>query len=50
MMLEYLGHPEAGKAIEAAVREAISNNEITQDLGGPLSTEQAGAAIRRRLV
>lgn len=49
MMLEYLGHPQAGKAIEAAVRGAISNHETTQDLGGKLSTEEAGAAIRARL-
>jgi 3-isopropylmalate dehydrogenase len=49
MMLEYLGHPEAGKAVEAAVRDSISNDETTQDLGGALSTKQAGDAILRRL-
>jgi 3-isopropylmalate dehydrogenase len=49
MMLEYLGHPAASKAIEAAVRDAIANNETTRDLGGTLSTKQAGEAIRRRL-
>jgi len=31
--------------IEDAVRSAISANETTRDLGGQLSTEQAGAAI-----
>jgi isocitrate/isopropylmalate dehydrogenase len=49
MMVEYLGYPEAGKAIEAAVRGAVSQNETTQDLGGALSTKQAGDAILRRL-
>ncbi|MGH9971514.1 MAG: 3-isopropylmalate dehydrogenase [Pyrinomonadaceae bacterium] len=49
MMLEYLGYPGAAKAIEAAVRGAISNSETTRDLGGKLSTVQAGEAIRRRL-
>jgi 3-isopropylmalate dehydrogenase len=50
MMVEYLGYPEAGKAIEAAVRGAVSQNETTKDLGGTLSTKQAGDAILRRLV
>jgi 3-isopropylmalate dehydrogenase len=49
MMLEYLGFNEASKAVEAAVRDAIVANETTQDLGGSLSTEEAGAAIRERL-
>ncbi len=49
MMLEYLGNKKASQAIETAVREAISNNETTRDLGGSLSTEQAGAAICGRL-
>jgi 3-isopropylmalate dehydrogenase len=49
MMVEYLGYPEAGKAIEAAVRGAVSQHETTPDLGGALSTKQAGDAILRRL-
>jgi len=49
MMVEYLGYPEAGKAIEAAVRGAVSRNETTPDLGGALSTKQAGDAILRWL-
>lgn len=50
MMLDYFGYVEASKAIEAAVRSSIAENETTQDLGGDLSTEQAGEAICRRLV
>jgi 3-isopropylmalate dehydrogenase len=49
MMLEYLGYQSESRAIEEAVRLAISANETTQDLGGQLSTEQAGMAIARRL-
>jgi 3-isopropylmalate dehydrogenase len=49
MMLEYLGNKKASQAIERAVAAAIANNETTRDLGGGLSTEQAGTAIRQRL-
>ena len=49
MMLEYLGFQTLSKTIEDAVRATISANETTRDLGGQLSTEQAGAAIVARL-
>lgn len=49
MMLEYLGFQNLSKEIEEAVRAAVSANETTRDLGGQLSTEQAGAAIMARL-
>ena len=49
MMLEYLGLQNLSHEIEAAVRAAISANETTRDLGGQLSTEQAGSAIIARL-
>ncbi len=49
MMLEYLGFNDASAAVEHAVREAVVANETTRDLGGSLSTEQAGEAIRKRL-
>jgi 3-isopropylmalate dehydrogenase len=45
MMLEYLGFQTESEAIEVAVREAVSANETTTDLGGDLSTEQAGSAL-----
>jgi isocitrate/isopropylmalate dehydrogenase len=48
-MLEYLGFQTLSNEIEDAVRGAISANETTRDLGGQLSTEQAGAAITARL-
>ena len=49
MMLEYLGNKNASQAIESAVRESVLSNETTRDLGGSLSTEQAGNAICQRI-
>src|ERR1043166_3798626 len=49
MMLEYLGFQTLSDEIEEAVRGAVSANETTKDLGGELSTEQAGTAIIARL-
>jgi 3-isopropylmalate dehydrogenase len=49
LMLEYLGHAEAAAALERAVRESIAAGETTRDLGGPLSTAEAGESIRRRI-
>ena len=49
MMLEYLGNKEASQAIEKAVRDSILNNETTRDLGGNLSTSEAGSAICKRI-
>lgn len=50
MMLEYLGFDSASQAVESAVREAVKQGETTRDLGGTLSTAEAGTAIRRRIV
>jgi 3-isopropylmalate dehydrogenase len=49
MMLEYLGFDQASEAVEKAVAGAIAGHETTRDLGGMLSTTEAGAAIRRRI-
>jgi 3-isopropylmalate dehydrogenase len=49
MMLEYLGFDEASEAVEKAVAGAVSQKETTRDLGGTLTTEEAGAAIRQRM-
>lgn len=49
MMLEYLGHVDASRAIETAVRFSINERQTTRDLGGNLSTAEAGAAIRSRV-
>ncbi|HZH32019.1 MAG TPA: 3-isopropylmalate dehydrogenase [Pyrinomonadaceae bacterium] len=49
MMLEYLGFESASEAVEAAVGACVSAGETTRDLGGTLSTKEAGEAIRRRI-
>ena len=49
MMLEYLGQQKASEAVQQAVAEAIAANETTRDLGGTLSTAEAGAAISKRI-
>jgi 3-isopropylmalate dehydrogenase len=49
LMLEYLGHAEAARAVERAVAEAIEAGETTRDLGGRLSTTEAGASVRGRV-
>jgi 3-isopropylmalate dehydrogenase len=49
MMLEYLGHGEAARAVEEAVGACVRERETTRDLGGSLSTSEAGEAVRRRL-
>ncbi|HEV2761735.1 MAG TPA: 3-isopropylmalate dehydrogenase [Pyrinomonadaceae bacterium] len=49
MMLEYLGHTGAARAVERAVRASIAEGRTTRDLGGSLSTTEAGAVIRERV-
>ena len=49
MMLEYLGLQTESRDIEVAVKAAIAAGETTKDLGGSLSTEQAGVSIAGRL-
>jgi 3-isopropylmalate dehydrogenase len=49
MMLEYLGYKDASRAIDEAVRDAVFHDQTTKDLGGSLTTAEAGAAIRERL-
>jgi 3-isopropylmalate dehydrogenase len=49
MMLDYLEFKEAVAAIERAVEASVSSQETTADIGGKLSTTQAGDAIRKHL-
>jgi 3-isopropylmalate dehydrogenase len=49
MMAEHLGDGEAAKRIEGAVIGAIGAGECTRDLGGALSTSEAGDAVIKRL-
>jgi 3-isopropylmalate dehydrogenase len=50
MMLDYLGIKEASAGIERAVETAVHAGETTADIGGLLSTTEAGEAIRKHLI
>ncbi len=45
LMLETLGLHDEAAAIDAAVRAAVRDNQVTADVGGSLGTREAGAAI-----
>jgi tartrate dehydrogenase/decarboxylase/D-malate dehydrogenase len=46
MMLDHLGHEEAGRAVVAAIERVIEDGSvITPDLGGAASTSDVGTAI-----
>jgi 3-isopropylmalate dehydrogenase len=48
MMLEFLGQPEAAKAINGSCRDVVADpRNHTRDLGGTASTSQVGDAIVR---
>jgi len=50
MMFDYsLGLPVVAQQVEKAIWECISDGECTRDLGGKLNTDEAGAAVRKRL-
>ena len=50
MMLDFLEFEEAAAGIERAVEAAVSAGETTADIGGRLSTAEAGEAIRKHLI
>ena len=45
MMLDHLGHGDAARAIEGAVRSVLAQNAVTRDLGGTLGCAAAGDAV-----
>jgi 3-isopropylmalate dehydrogenase len=47
LMLDYLGHAEAAKAIDEAVSRSFREGQTTPDLGGSLTTSQVGDLIAR---
>jgi 3-isopropylmalate dehydrogenase len=49
MMVRHLGASDMANAIEGAVESAIRARECTRDIGGEMSTSQAGDAIVKRL-
>ncbi|MEU7688824.1 isocitrate/isopropylmalate family dehydrogenase [Streptomyces spectabilis] len=49
LLLERLGHDDGATAVRAAVDAVVAAGQVTPDLGGHLSTNDVGAAIRARL-
>ena len=50
MMFDFLGHPEAAKAIDQAVIDNLAEGKVrTKDLGGSSSTSEVGDDIAQRL-
>ena len=49
MMLEYLGHTEDAARVNAAVAHCLTNDLITPELGGSLSTKEVGDAVLTQL-
>jgi 3-isopropylmalate dehydrogenase len=49
LMLEYLGRADDAKRIERAVEAAVRAGEVTRDIGGTLTTPEAGQAVVKRL-
>jgi 3-isopropylmalate dehydrogenase len=49
LMLDYLGHAEAAKAMEDAVARSFREGQTTPDLGGSLTTSQVGDLIARAM-
>jgi len=50
MLLDYLGHPGEGRAIEAAVEGALVELEIpSAQAGNGLSTQEMGKIVARRV-
>ena len=49
MMLEYLGWMDEAGAIDAAVRAAVKDEQVTQELGGRLGTRECGEWVSRKV-
>ena len=45
MMLDFLEEPEPARRLERAVNETIRAGQVTEDLGGHLTTEEATGAV-----
>ena len=49
LMLDTLGHHDAGRAVEETVGEMLRENETTVDLGGELTCSQVGDRLAERV-
>lgn len=46
MLLDHLGHPDAAKAVVAAIEKVVKEGKsVTRDLGGKASTTEAAGAV-----
>jgi tartrate dehydrogenase/decarboxylase/D-malate dehydrogenase len=45
LLLEQLGQPEAARAVERAVREALAGGARTPDVGGKATTREVAQAV-----
>jgi 3-isopropylmalate dehydrogenase len=50
MMLDHLGYEDMGTLIQNAVRRCLDAGKYTADMGGKLSTKEAGAEIKEELL
>ncbi|GAB3896729.1 hypothetical protein GCM10029964_078510 [Kibdelosporangium lantanae] len=49
MLLDQVGFPAEAAAVRRAVDTAVATGRTTHDLGGPLNTKDAGAAVLAEL-
>lgn len=49
LLVEYMGHAAEAEAVRRAVAAAIESDRVTPDLGGSLSTREAGAVVLAEL-
>ena len=49
MMLAHLGFEQAAKEVELAVRKAVVDNRLTEEMGGALGTREVGDFIAATL-
>jgi len=45
LLFEHLGHPEAGRDLERAVRETLAAGVRTPDIGGKATTREVAEAV-----
>jgi len=49
LMLDHLGHPDAGHEVVRAIEAVLTSGPRTRDIGGTASTEEVGKAIAEAL-
>jgi len=49
LMFEQLGHPDAARDLERAVKDTLARGVRTPDIGGKATTKEVAAAVSERL-